>query len=223
MNQLDETFYTHAKSPMRTGRAQAGQLTTGRQQSVAAQATFGVASNFTVTVDVQADTTVAFASAIVAWSIDGTTITRQFDVSAGATISGLAEAVQVRVSDSTPTGHPQGIVYGVVIAIAAESRPTTAVPPVLTGLASVAVGAAASTVAIPVPAGANGVVVYGSTAAGAPTLQLAEQTADGSVTVLETSVAPGQFVPLVSGAGRVVVTNLGGATANVTVVFSIDG
>jgi hypothetical protein len=54
-------------------------------------------------------------------------------------------------------------------------------------------------------------------------LQLLEETADGSVTVLETVVTPGQYVPLVMGAGRVIVTNIGGSTAAVSIVFAIDG
>ena len=54
-------------------------------------------------------------------------------------------------------------------------------------------------------------------------LLLTEATADGAEIVLETLVTPGQFVPLVAGAGKVLVTNNGSAPANISIVFTIDG
>ena len=230
MNQLFETLRQHGKLGLRTGRAQGGKLTIGQGNDVTCQVEFGMASEVTVSVDSNAAETpglVAFAQATVMFTVEGVTITRTFDVAAGASISGLAEAVRVMVKDTTPSSFSasKGQQYGITISIALMPRPNTAVPPALTGLANGTVGALA-TVNVAVPLGANSVIVTGTGAAGVVSLQLAQQTADLSTTLMEcdlTSV-PSPAIALMSGCGNIAITNLaGGSSAQVTVQFGIDG
>jgi hypothetical protein len=224
-NQMDETLRRHVQSPLRTGRSQGGTLTTGQNQQVSMQVELGVAEVVTVTVDntsLGGMPITAFATAQVEFTIDGTSIVRQFDVAAGASISGVAKAIRVSVKDSTPSAHPQNKSYGVTMSVAVMPRPTTAVPPVLTGLAAATVANGGGQETVSVPPGANSVVVYAYSSA-ALLLLLAEETADGVTVVLETLVTPGQFIPLVAGAGKIVLTNNGLASAQVTVTFGIDG
>jgi hypothetical protein len=226
MSNLNDTFEAHRKSDFRTGWAQGGHLQTGNVgKDVSCQAKFGRAVNFTAQIDVDSvgDKIVAFTQAIVQWTVAGNTIVRTIDVAAGVSISGLAESVHVRVRDITPSSFPQNKEYDATILIAAEPRATTAVPPIFTGLLSTAVAANAS-VTVPVPNGANGVTVYGVVWPGAPSFDLQEQTADGSTVLLDTIVTPGQFVPLLAGAGLIVVTNKAASLgSSISVVFTIDG
>jgi hypothetical protein len=228
MNQMEETLRQHKKLGMRSGRAQGGKLTTGNAgNNVSTQVEFGMASEVTVSIDNLAleDKTTAFVTASVSFTIEGNTITRTFDVAAGASISGLAEAVRVVVTDNTKTPHTMGVKYGVMISIAMMPRPNTATPPTLTGAANVAVGPTASTT-VPVPIGANSVIVTGTGAAGVVSLQLAQQTMDGTTTLMATDITevPSRPIALMAGCGQIVVTNLAGASsANVTVQFGIDG
>ena len=226
MNQYGKTFRQHEESPLRTGRAQSKNLTTGDGRNQASlQCEFGVAEEVTVVIDNGAPGAgiTAFATATVEFTIDGTTTVRQFDVAAGACISGVAQAVRVSVKDSTPSSHAQGKSYGVTLSVAVMPRPTTAVPPVLTGALAQTVTSGGGTLTVPVPNGADSVVVFGVVWPGYPSFQVAQQTADGLTTLLETAVTPGQFVPLIAGCGQIVITNFGTITANVTVAFGIDG
>lgn len=225
MNQYEGTFGTHKQSEMRTGRAQGGSLTTGdTANSVSLQVELGIAQEVTVQIDNSApgSNITAFALATVEFTIDGTTTVRQFEVAAGASISGVAKAIRVRVVDATPASHAQKVKYGVTMSVATMPRATTAVPPVLTGLASTTVGDGAASGNVEVPDGADGVIVFAYSAS-ALLLELTQATADGVTTVLQTTVTPGQVVPLIGGAGRVSVANNGSAAAQVSIVFTIDG
>lgn len=230
MNQLEETFRQHKKLGMRTGRAQGGPLTIGQGGDVTCQVEMGMASEVTVSIDSNAAETaglVAFTQATVMFTVEGITITRTFDVAAGASISGLAEAIRVMVKDTTPKSFPasQGQKYGILISIALMPRPGGAVSPTLTGLANATV-LASGTVNVPVPLGANAVIVTGTGAAGAVSLQLAQQTADASTTLMacDLTAVPSPPIALMSGCGNIAITNLAaGSSAQVTVQFGIDG
>lgn len=230
MNQYQETLRQHGKLGLRTGRAQAGKLTIGQGNDASCQVELGITSQVTVSISSDVAETpglVAFTQATVMFTVEGITITRTFDVAAGVSISGLAEAVRVMVKDTTPSSFAssQGQQYGITISIALMPRPNTAVPPTLTGLANGTVGELA-TVNVAVPLGANSVIVTGTGAAGVVSLQLAQQTADKSTTLMEcdlTSV-PSPPIALMSGCGNIAITNLaGGSSAQVTVQFGIDG
>ena len=230
MNQYQETLRQHGKLGLRTGRAQAGKLTIGQGNDASCQVELGITSQVTVSISSDVAETpglVAFTQATVMFTVEGITITRTFDVAAGASISGLAEAVRVMVKDTTPSSFAasQGQQYGITISMALMPRPNTAVPPTLTGLANGTVGALA-TVNVAVPLGANSVIVTGTGAAGVVSLQLAQQTADKSTTLMEcdlTSV-PSPPIALMAGCGNIAITNLAASSgANVTVQFGIDG
>ena len=230
MNQYQETLRQHGKLGLRTGRAQAGKLTIGQGNDASCQVELGITSQVTVSISSDVAETpglVAFTQATVMFTVEGVTITRTFDVAAGVSISGLAEAVRVMVKDTTPSSFAssQGQQYGITISIALMPRPNTAVPPTLTGLANGTVGALA-TVNVAVPLGANSVIVTGTGAAGVVSLQLAQQTADLSTTLMEcdlTSV-PSPPIALMAGCGNIAITNLASSTgAQVTVQFGIDG
>lgn len=221
---MDDTVRQHRKVDARTGWAQTGQLKTGGGQQVTMQARFSAAEEITVQIDNQApgsDVT-AFATATVTFIIDGNPLIRTFDVAAGVSISCVAEAVHVSVTDSTPAGNPKGVAYGILMTAAVMPRPTTASPPILTGLTPEPVANGATTANVRVPNGANGVIVFASSSS-AVALALNEVTANGATTVLSTTVLPGQVTPLVAGAGEVNVTNQGSASAIISIAFTIDG
>jgi hypothetical protein len=230
MNQLFETLRQHGKLGLRTGRAQGGKLVIGQGNDVTCQVEFGIASEVTVSIDSNVAETaglVAYSQATVMFTVEGVTITRTFDVAAGVSISGLAEAVRVMVKDTTPASFAtsKGQSYGITISIALMPRPNTAVPPTLTGLANGTVGAL-GVVNIAVPLGANSVIITGTGAAGVVSLQLAQQTADKSTTLMLTDLTqvPSPPIALMSGCGNIAITNLASSTsANVTVQFGIDG
>jgi hypothetical protein len=227
-NQLSETLLRHLKSPLRTGRSQGGMLTTGDSRNgISMQVEFGVAEQVTVSFDntATAGGVEALAQATIEFTIDGTSIVRTIDVAAGASISGVAQAVRVRVLDMTSTSlvvsTPTS--YGVTISVAVMPRPTTAVPPVLTGLTNKQLSQN-GTVTVQVPAGADSFVVYGQTASGQPTgIEVAQQTAQGTATIQQSVPTLGQFVPLLMGCGRLLITNLSATTATVSVIWGIDG
>jgi hypothetical protein len=224
MSQMDETLRPHQKLNARTGWAQTGKLTTGQAQPASMQVNFSSAEEITVQIDNQApgsDIT-AFATATVTFMIDGNPLVRTFDVAAGVSISCVAEAVHINVKDSTPNTHPQGISYGVLMTAAVMPRPSTASPPVLTGLVPTPVNSGAQTANVPIPNGANGVIVFAFSTS-AVVLELTETTADDATVVLQTNVTPGQVTPLVAGAGAVNVINRGTGGATIGIVFTIDG
>jgi hypothetical protein len=227
MNQFEETLRQHKKLGMRTGRAQAGKLTTGQGGDVTCQVELGMASEVTVSIDNNAveNGTAAFATATVMFTVEGVTITRTFDVAAGASISGLAESIRVMVKDSTGLPHALGVQYGITISIALMPRPNTAAPPTLTGASNQSI-TALSSITVPVPLGADSVIINGTGAAGVVSLQLLQQTADGLATLMSTDITqvPTPPIALMAGCGRIEVINpASSSSALVTVQFGIDG
>jgi len=211
--------------PLRSGWAQPGQLTVGGTQAAQAQRTFPVPQVFTVTVDtdVPADGITAATQATVTWSLNGVPMQRTFDVAAGVSISGVADAITVIVRDRTAQVSPlspTGATYGVYILMAVRQRPVSAVPVVLTGAAAFTLNGHSQQI-VPVPRGASSVAVY-SFANSAIVLELQEQTLDGAV-VLDAIATNGEFIPLVAGAQQIVVLNGNAGAPMVTVVFGVDG
>jgi hypothetical protein len=219
----------HEKRKILSGFGRQGTLKTGQTNvTLSAQADFGETTIFTVQLDINLTGapagSVAFCLAIVEWTINGITLTRTVDVALGVSISGLAESVRVRMTDSTPSSFPNGISYIGTILIATNPRPTTAVPPVLTALYTTNILNGASTPVLPVPSGGNSLVVLASTATGVfPALRVRFQTASG-VDLIRTVAPSGQtFIPLPTGTGQAIVDNMGAAAADISVLWGIDG
>jgi hypothetical protein len=148
----------------RLGWGKSGTLTTGKEaQFTSLSASFEEPTTFTVQFDVQQGATAGFAIATVIWTVNGVSFTRTIDVAAGSSISGLAESVRVIVNDATDvTVYPSGVEYVVSVTIAGRPRPTTATPPVFTGLQATSLNTG-QTIPVQVPNGANSVAVYGTT------------------------------------------------------------
>ena len=193
-------------------------------------ANFGRPTPFTVHADISLPG--VQAQMLVESRLDGSIIQRVYDVAAGLTVGGIGESVSVTLSDNTTLGDYARPVaafgYTAVVTISPGARPTGTVPPVQTGAVLQAIGAGAS-VAFPVPAGATGVLVYGTAGGGPASLYVDHYTAGtiGGFAVKINSTpgsTPGAApVPLISGVGQVNVTNEGAGGANVTVVWSMDG
>ncbi len=70
----------------------------------------------------------------VYWHIDGVPIVRIMNVLDGGSISGIAQAVEVEVTDSSAVGGGVGTLeYSVFITVGKGTRPTNSAPPVLQG------------------------------------------------------------------------------------------
>lgn len=230
MPERDTNLITpHDKRKILSGFGRQGQLQTGRTNvTLTAQADFGETTIFTVQLDINltgAPTgSVAFALAVVEWTINGITLTRTVDVALGVSISGLAESVRVRMIDTTPQSFTIGVSYTGTILIATNPRPTTAVPPILTALYTTSIPNGSFSAVLPVPAGGNSLVVLASTAAGIfPTLRVRLQTASGADLIRMAVPAGASFIPLPTGTGQAVVDNMGATAADISVLWGIDG
>ena len=217
----------------RLGWGRGGTLVTGGAANISGGAEFEMPTVFTVQLDVVNPLTAAFAIANIIWTLNGVTMVRKIDVAAGASISGMAESVRVIVTDETDIAiYPQGVPYSVSFNIADKPRATTAVPPIYTALSYETINATDSTDNIAVPSGANGIAIFGANSDGTtPQLTLTQY---GTLTgggeepltgnpLFVTGVTLGQYVPLVAGAGYIVVENTGAKNATINVEFSIDG
>lgn len=213
--------------PPRTGEGKNDLLTVGNSSgAVSLQAAFGEVDQFTVQIDV--DTTSVDVSqhivktvASVSLKVGGNTIKRVYDVTRGLSISGNAEAVLVDVNDASPT--PSAVQqYRVTITVGRFPRAGGPVPPVRTGFYG-SIAASPGEQIVAVPPGANGVVVYGSPFAGLTLDQIGYALPAVPTVMFSTVATPGQFVPLVSGAAYVRVSNASAAPTNVTIVFTVDG
>ena len=185
-----------------------------------------------VTVQFSLDALGAFPQATVSWRIGGNTTTRTIDVTAGCSISGFAEQVDVVVSDQTNRPLYLAAVnpYNCTITISPGTRPTSAVSPVYTGAVAANLNNGATKV-VQVPLGASGVQVYGVSGGGAAQLRVDHYTSGtigGSPAAVKINSAEidsyvSGFQPLIAGVSQIQITNEGAAPAVVTVVFSIDG
>lgn len=190
---------------------------------------FRAAQAFTVQCNV--DTPGVSAQMTVEWRLDGSSITRTVDVAAGVSVSGFGQAVTVTVADNTTVGQyfTTATNYIVTVTITPGTRPGSGVPLIQTGKTASTVNAGA-TLAVNVPAGANGVIVHG-VAGGVPASLYVDlealNTAGGSVGTKLCRIAlngtQAASFPLVAGTSRVLITNEGNGQASVTVLFTIDG
>ncbi len=100
------------------------------------------------------------ATAIIEFSVAGNTITREVDLSNAVSISGLAQAVRVTVSDTTPFAN-LGVefTYEVRINLAPGVRPVNPGVPLSPASFTEALGPGLTSHAIPVNKGINAVAV----------------------------------------------------------------
>ena len=114
---------------------------------------------------------VYLTEAIVSWSISGNRITRRFSIGNGATITGVAEAVNVQVVDHTgdlSSGFIAGESYGVTISAGLGTRGSVSELPTLQEVDNMGQNLAAATavdVTIPQDAGVTGYRVLFSSGA----------------------------------------------------------
>lgn len=210
----------------RTGWAVSGSLLTGNtSNTVSLQANFGKASIFTVQVDVTTPDSGAVPQVTISYTVNGVPVSRTIDVAAGASISGVAEAVRVLVTDNTPTPMmTAGNTYPVTITIGTYPRPGGSYPTV-TGKYNTAVTSGGGQLTTRVPAGAQGVYVFAWPETGTTIdLEITQATSVGPLfKALQTVGIPDQPIPLVAGAKFVNVINNGSTNVDVTVIFSVDG
>jgi len=212
-------------APMPVGWAQTGSLTTGGSQTVQTQRIFKQPQEFTVTFDINAaDMRVtAYCQATVTWSVCGVPMRRTFDVVAGVSISGVAEAVAVSVADVAPAGFTGGGSYSVTIQIAPEYRGPSQVPLVQSAARLALLNGASETV-IGIPDGVTSLALFAANQDASSTalrVDLRIQSVFGDL--LDVRVTPGQFYPLPSGANSYEVTNDGTKSVFVFPVFGVDG
>jgi hypothetical protein len=221
------------------GWSQSGTLISGNaNQPVTMQANFPESNTYTVMFGVDPPPSGVFrAVAIVSWTVEGNTITRQIDIGSGVAISAPAQAVRVIVNDlTTPAlGGTAGEKYGVSISVTRGIRAVASNPPTLSGVSpigDITIFPLATGVSglwpVPQGAGVEAVTVAASTfTAGVPAdLNIAQQNA---VPVIlksyryEDQGSGDAFVALSPLATGILITNLGPTTTFVTVTFASNG
>jgi len=101
------------------------------------QADFPESGNYSVEFSVSPTnpgdgSTIAQTEALITWSVEGNNVTRRLTITNGATISGVAQAVKIRVFDVTPfAGTPKGVPYTVSIQAVRGIRADSQLPPIL--------------------------------------------------------------------------------------------
>jgi hypothetical protein len=176
------------------------------------------------------------AYGIVNWKVSGQQITRKVSVFSGSVISGVAEAVDVKIVDVSQIGVPgfptTPQAYQVGASLSKGSRATTMQPATLvTELQTVSIPAGGSTVfQVPEDAGVISALVTASRAGLAlpitPTDIAAVQLTQGSAAVLNTWFpviqVPG-WMPLFGDTVLIGVSNDGAHSALVNVIWGIEG
>lgn len=123
------------RKPPRTAWSASGTLISGSdQEEVSLQAQFEVPGYYTIYFGLEQEN--VFANVIdctaeIAFSLEGTTIRRQVSVGSGTAISGVGEAVDISVRDTTDPNIATGQPYEVTVQVGRGVRPATTRPPTL--------------------------------------------------------------------------------------------
>jgi hypothetical protein len=147
--------------PRKIGWSQSGSLTPGSTQgAVNLQAQFPVIGPYTVQLNIEdpngpltVNNEIIRAQADIQWSVEGNTVSRTVDCTKGITVSGVAEAVTVKIRDRSIVTLTNKVPYVVSINVAPGTRPSVQQPPVFTGDRQRLNGGLANG-NVPVPAGA---------------------------------------------------------------------
>lgn len=226
------------------GWSKTGQLTQNQSQFLQMQVDFGKAGPFTVQF---ALSFTPFSSlnnqpirceALVSWKTAGNTITRRITVGNGASISGVAEAIEVRVMDTSavviaPPGALQ--TYSIEISVGPGTRAGDTTPPQLQLVDAnrnpTIIVAANSQAALGVPSDGGGKSLHASVAnsggaAGAiPDQGAVLRQGQGSTHILKSydpRSSPG-WIPLAVGCDRLELINNTLVDQEWSVTLGIDG
>jgi len=175
--------------------------------------------------------------AVVTWTVGGRSVSRRVSVVDGMSISGTAEAVDVRVEDTSRVISGSDLVvipYEVSIQVAAGARATNSVPPFLEareGPIEIA-AAGAGSFDIPLNSGITSAFVSIGVIVGSATpldgrVDISMQTNNQelkNVTVPFDGLTPPFWIPLAPGADEIAIYNrLTAITINASVTYGIDG
>jgi hypothetical protein len=173
-------------------------------------------------------------STVIKWSVAGNTLTRRVTASNGMSISGVCDAVQVVINDTSPPGLGGTkflIPYQAGITVSTGVRPSYSQPPLLWvladqgGLASAIAPGASINVAVPFDAGALNYRIFANTANNSPII-------DGQITITQKDDIGHIFVitdyedrfsQLYGPTTNLTITNHGAVAVHVSVVLGIDG
>lgn len=164
--------------------------------------------------------------ATVVWGCEGNTIQRRLSVCDGASISGTADHVAVRVADqSDDVGTPR-LGYQVTITVTPYTRPSPDRPFLRAGGALIVVaGGANSTLAVPDDAGVTSALVM-AVAAGGGLPRVSQESIDPAV-VYGQYVPDGRYTPLFPQTSVLRLENVNAAvpasTVTYNVLWGIDG
>ena len=217
---------------MRQGWAQTGTLTPGSSNTVNMQQAFEDTGAYTVQFSVNGRDESGSAGtripkAVISWTVNGNTIHRKIDVVNGTTISGIADSVNVSVSDNSIS--PAALSpYDVTIMVAPGTRASVQQPPYLTGpVVALPAGAGAASQQIPQDAGITSVfvTVAPQVADGAvPEFDALVQQASGGGILKSYDPRQAEWVPLAAGTTNIVLRTGAAAPATVwSITFGIDG
>jgi hypothetical protein len=174
--------------------------------------------------------------ALITWSVEGQFVTRRVSIGDGTSVTGVGQAVNVKIQDNTPAifiTPGAEVEYSVSVQVAPGFRGASELPPTLYPF-SVANGflfeiPAGGNVAIPIP-GDAGVTQVFVTAVGIP---LGTPIADATAFAIVTNGPFAQreydvqrvsgWVPVNPGATQLDLFNTGATQINFTVAFGIDG
>lgn len=206
------------------------------------QVNFDESVMFTASFDLQSRTLVGglpvaiAAIATIEWAVEGVQLRRKIDVVGGASISGVAQAVMIKVEDNSPSGTPAGIPYMVSALAAPYPRPGGSIPPTYTpGPPSpVPPGGTFPPEAVPQSIGVRSVqvtaasLVPGATVQAIARVQYVPYTDGVPDAPVDLAMWPvsgvSPFVVLPPGAQTIVVQNLDAVNPiTVGVTFGIDG
>lgn len=219
--------------PFDLGWSQSGSCQAGESgRAVTLQVEFPIPNFYTIQFGVvNQDNNHINPEALITWAVKGNTVSRRVSVGNGTSISGTGEAVHVRVSDARLPFGGGGPEYVVSILVTPGSRPSKEQPPILREGDEVTVLAAGAGADFDVPADAGVISVDveasfpGGTTVSPVDIRVRELDVSGAVVLKEYNPFLQQdFVPIVPGTGMIRVTNQhASATANITVIWGIDG
>jgi hypothetical protein len=169
-----------------------------------------------------------FARADITWSIAGGNVLRTVDIVNGKTVTGVGEAVKIRMYDNTPEGGPaQGQVYGVFCQVTKGTRPSQNQPPTVQAnvLTTGILSPGSADFDIPLSAGVISVEVcgYDSVAKTEANLLVTMFDSSGGTTKIYVSPGASRFVPVAPSTSTINVENLGPNGVAVQVTYGIDG
>ncbi len=214
---------------VKTGWSVAGSLFTENSDiTVSLQQVFTEVSTYTVQIAVRGETP-GRATALIAWNVDGNEILRRVDVCQGVSISGVAGAVRVVVSDATNTGDSPApsTEYTVGITVAKGVRAGPSIPTLLAEEGTVAIAAGASaTWSVPLTSGITAFQVHLNAAPPVAPIYgdvSFSQLTYGAAGVLQGAVRPFQWIPLGNGTYTITIANDTTLPAAATIIYGIDG